>query len=99
MFGFADQLRHGSHGTVYAPGTGFKQKHGHKPQNRGCEHNAVKAKGKLGNAVGEKGAMVGPMSWNLKGPQKGYRCPQILCSGKHQPCIPKHEKKHNKEKD
>ncbi len=40
---FADELRHGTHGAVDAPGARLEQQHGDDAQNSGREHDAVKA--------------------------------------------------------
>ena len=58
---FADKLGHGSHRTVDAPASGLKESHGNQAEDRGSQHNAVKAKGKLGCSRVEDGSVIGPV--------------------------------------
>lgn len=69
---FADQLGHGSHGTVYAPAAGLKKHHGNQSQYGRGKHNAVKSEGKLSCAGMKQGSMICPVPRELKGPQKGH---------------------------
>ena len=64
----ADKLGHGSHRTVDAPASGLKESHGNQAEDRGSQHNAVKAKGKLGCSRVEDGSVIGPVPGKLKGP-------------------------------
>ena len=88
MSGFADQLRHGSHGTVYAPGTGFEQDHGNESQHGGSEHHAVKAERELGYSGGKECAVIGPMPWKFKSPQQSDSGTQFPYTCKYQISVP-----------
>ena len=99
MFCLADQLRHSTHGTIYAPASGFIKKHGNKSKNCGCEHNAIKTKSELGNAGMEQRTVISPVSWQLKCPQNGYDLRKFLCTGKYQEGIPEHLKEHDKKEN
>ena len=68
VFCSADQLRHSTHGTIYAPAPGFIEKHCNKTKDRGCEHNAVKAESKLGSAGMEQRTVISPVPWKFKSP-------------------------------
>ncbi len=70
MSGPAYELGHGAHRTVYAPGSGLKEHHGKKSQYGGSKHDAVKAKGKLRNAIGKQGAVISPVPGQLKRPEQ-----------------------------
>ena len=61
IFCFADQLRHGSHRAVDAPASRFEQYHSDKSKDGGCQHNAVKAKGKLSNTFMKECSMICPL--------------------------------------
>ena len=65
---FADKLGHGSHGAVDAPASGLKECHGNQAEDRGSQHDAVEAKGKLGCSRVEDGSVIGPVPGKLKGP-------------------------------
>ena len=99
VFCSADQLRHSTHGTIYAPASGFIKKHGNKSKNCGCEHNAIKTKSELGNAGMEQRTVISPVSWQLKCPQNGYDLRKFLCTGKYQEGIPEHLKEHDKKEN
>lgn len=99
VFDPADELCHSSHGTVHTPAAGLEQNHGDKSKYGGGQHNAVKAKGKLGNARVQDGSVVCPVPGNLKGPDQLNDLCQVLGAGKHQPGIPEHLKEHGKKEN
>ena len=99
VFCFADQLGHGAHRAVDAPGAGLEQEHGHKAQHRGGEHHAVEAEGELDRPRVESAAVVGPVPGELEGPQQGDHLTQILGPGKDKISIPEHLEKHDKKED
>ena len=98
VFGPADQLGHGSHGTVDAPGAGFAEDHGYQAQHRGGKHYAVKTEGELGDPGG-RAAVVGPLPGQAEGPQQSHYLPQILRAGEYQSGGEEHLAKHHQEKD
>ena len=85
-------------GAVDTPAAGLEEHHGDEPQHGGGEHDAVKAKGELGNAGMERRAVVSPVPGQLEGPQQRDRLLEILGPGEHQIGVPQHQKEHGKEK-
>ena len=94
----ADELGHGPHRAVDAPAAGFKQGHGDQTKNCGGQHDAVKAKCKLGNPRMKQGSMVGPVPGQFKGPQECDYLFQASDVCENQISIPQHLEKHDKEK-
>ncbi len=99
VFRLADELGHGSHGTVNTPAAGLEQDHCDKSQYRGCQHHAVKAEGELGCAGMEQRAVIGPVPRQLECPEQRDNLPKIPGSRKNQICIPEHLEKHEEEPD
>ena len=79
----ADQLRHGAHGAVHAPGTGLEEEHGDQAQHGGGKHHAVEAEGELDDARVDRRAVVGPMPGQAEGPEKGDGLLQRGSAGKY----------------
>ena len=97
MLCHTNQLSHGSHGTIDAPGTRFIGHHGNHSQHRRGKHYPVKPKGKLSSPRGKPCTVVGKMPRQPKGPQQGNSFSQGLASCKHQVGIPDHETEHGQE--
>lgn len=84
IFGLADELGHGSHRTVNAPGSRLKKHHGDNPQHRGREHNAVKPKGELRRPGSGRLTPVSPIPGQPEGPKQGDNLTQLPGAG-HSP--------------
>ena len=70
VFCFADELRHGAHRAVDAPGTGPEQRHRDQAQDGRGEHHAVKPKGKLCYPGRANGDSMGPFPGQADAPQQ-----------------------------
>ena len=68
MFYPADGLRHGTHGAVNTPGTGFPKQEGKDPQYGGSHHDAVETEGELRDP-GRSIAAVSPVPGKFERPQ------------------------------
>lgn len=97
--GTADQLGHGAHGAVDAPGAGTEEHHRHQTQHRGGEHHAVKAKGELCHPGGQNGPVIGPVPGQPEGPQQRHRLAQLPLPGKDQVSGEEHVDEHGQEED
>lgn len=94
-----DGLGHGSHGTVYTPGAWFIQNHGNQSQNGGCEHHAVKTKGKLCYPLCNSSAVVCPIPRQFNCPKECHHFFQVSCTFEHQIGAEKHVKEHDEKED
>lgn len=95
----ANQLRHGAHGAVDAPGTGLEQNHGEKAQRGGGQHHAVKAEGELGHAGMDQGSVIRPVPRQLEGPQQCDHLAKVLDPRENQIGIPEHQEEHGEKED
>lgn len=93
----ADQLRHGTHGAIHAPGTGLPQQQGNNAQHRRRDHDAVKAKSELGGP-GRCRSAVSPMPGQFENPEQRHHLPQIFRAAIHQPRYVQHVAEHDHEK-
>lgn len=98
-FCFADQLSHRSHRTVDTPASGFEQYHGNESKYSRGQHDTVKTEGKLSNTGMQQRAVISPLPWKFKHPQKCYHLLQVLCTSEYQIGIPEHQKKHGEKED
>ena len=96
--GFADELGHGAHGAVDAPGAGFEEDHGDETQKGGGEHHAVEAEGELGHPGREGGAVIRPVPGGFEHPEDGDGFFEIR-AGEDQIGVPEHHKEHGEEED
>lgn len=94
-----DGLGHGSHRTVYTPRTWFIQNHGNESQDGGCEHHAVKTKGKLRDPRSDSCTIVCPIPRQFDGPEKCHHFFQISCAFEYQIGAEKHIEKHDKKEN
>ena len=94
-----DGLGHGSHRTVYTPGAWFIQNHGNQSQNGGCEHHAVKTKGKLCYPLCNSSAVVCPIPRQFNCPKECHHFFQVSCTFEHQIGAEKHVKEHDEKED
>ena len=94
-----DGLGHGSHRTVYTPGAWFIQNHGNQSQNGGCEHHAVKTKGKLCYPLCNSSAVVCPVPRQFDCPKECHHFFQVSCTFEHQIDAEKHIEEHDEKED
>ena len=83
LLDLADHLGHGTHGAETAPGSGFKQDIYRKPDDGGCQHDAIESKAELSNPVGHRSGGVSPIPGNPEHPQKLDGFTKIFCPGGH----------------
>lgn len=94
-----DGLGHGSHRTVYTPRTWFIQNHGNESQDSGCEHHAVKTKGKLRYPRCYGCTVICPIPRQFDGPEKCDHFFQISCAFEYQIGAKKHIEKHDEKEN
>jgi len=97
VLSFADQLRHGTHGAVHAPGAGFPQQEGNNAQHRRGYHDTVKAKSKL-CCPSRYRAIVGPVPGQFENPEQRHHLSQIFRAAEHEPRNVQHVAKHGHKK-
>ena len=98
---FTNHLGHCTHRTEAAPGSGFEQNIHRKPNDGGCQHQAVEAKAELGDPIRYSTRGVSPPPRNTKQPQQFDCFAQGIGSGRHQISLENHisehtEKEHQK---
>jgi len=94
-----DGLGHGSHRTVYTPRTWFIQNHGNESQDGGCEHHAVKTKGKLRDPRCYGCTVICPIPRQFDGPKECDHFFQISCAFEYQIGAKKHIEKHDEKEN
>ena len=98
MFYLTNNLRHGSHGAVDAPGTGLPEQKGKNAQYGGSHHDAVKTKSELRHP-GRYVAAVSPMPGQFEHPEQGNGLFQVFHTAEYEPGCVQHVAEHEHEKE